>query len=125
MLVLLPSKGKVRGGAAGTGCGWTPPQLAGTRAFATSTTQKPSSKTHTNSHTHSPGCCSPPPPPQDTYQAVKQASDSECAVPTQCFVAQKAGVGRSSPPAKGRLQCERAVAPSRDARWVLVAVVRC
>jgi len=25
-------------------------------------------------------------------------------VPTQCFVAQKAGVGRSSPPPKGRLQ---------------------
>lgn len=41
---------------------------------------------------------------QDTYQAVKQASDSECGVPTQCFVAQKAGVGRSSPPPKGRLQ---------------------
>ena len=59
---------------------------------------------------------SPPIPPptlphntiaiQDTYQAVKQASDSVAAVPTQCFVAQKAGVGRSSPPAKGRLQCE-------------------
>ena len=46
----------------------------------------------------------PPPPPQDTYQAVKQAGDSECGVPTQCFVAQKAGVGRSSPPPKGRLQ---------------------
>ncbi|KAI8463604.1 MAG: Piwi domain-containing protein, partial [Monoraphidium minutum] len=41
---------------------------------------------------------------KDTYQAVKQASDSEASVPTQCFVAQKAGVGRSSPPAKGRLQ---------------------
>ncbi|GBF95153.1 hypothetical protein Rsub_07737 [Raphidocelis subcapitata] len=41
---------------------------------------------------------------KDTYQAVKQAGDSECSVPTQCFVAAKAGVGRSSPPPKGRMQ---------------------
>ena len=47
--------------------------------------------------------------PQDIYQSVKQAGDSQYGVPTQCFVAQKAGVGRSSPPAKGRMQCEWAL----------------
>lgn len=41
---------------------------------------------------------------KETYQQVKQAGDSAAGVATQCFVAQKAGVGRSSPPPKGRLQ---------------------
>jgi hypothetical protein len=38
---------------------------------------------------------------KDLYQAVKQASDAEHSVPSQCFVAQKASVGRSSPPMRG------------------------
>ena len=101
--MLLPSKGKVPGALG----------VRGVHVHAL-----PGSKTHmhANRHEHEfahecPHCTYSharpsyaPFPSQDTYQAVKQASDSAYSVPTQCFVAQKAGVGRSSPPPKGRLQ---------------------
>lgn len=39
----------------------------------------------------------------ETYRAVKRASDSFLGVPSQCFVASKAGVGQNLPTGK-RLQ---------------------
>ena len=49
------------------------------------------------------------------YREVKQASDSALGIPSQCIVAQQAGIG--SPDPRGRLQVRR------DAFYCLVVIV--
>jgi hypothetical protein len=41
---------------------------------------------------------------ESPYALVKQAGDSALGIRTQCFAADKAGIGRNARPPKGRLQ---------------------
>jgi eukaryotic translation initiation factor 2C len=41
---------------------------------------------------------------ESPYAMVKQAGDSALGIRTQCFAADKAGIGRNARPPKGRLQ---------------------
>jgi len=53
------------------------------------------------------------------YAMVKQAGDSVLGIRTQCFAADKAGVGRNARPPRGRLQYVANIVSGRRTHTVL------